>query len=65
MRLEALCSQREVAKALGISHALVAQAERQAIVKICQALDLPPPYIYVRTPKNHGRWMHCTPEKKK
>lgn len=37
-------SQRAVARALGISHAAVAQAERNAIVKICRALDLPIPY---------------------
>lgn len=40
-------SQREVARRLGISHALVAQLERSAIVKICAALDLPSPYTHV------------------
>jgi hypothetical protein len=40
-------SQREVARRLGISHALVAQLERSAVCKICAALDLPSPYTYV------------------
>jgi hypothetical protein len=40
-------SQREVARRLGISHALVAQIERSAVNKICVALDLPSPYTHV------------------
>lgn len=47
MRAQGVLSQREVARRLGISHALVAQAERSAISKICAALDLPSPYAYV------------------
>jgi hypothetical protein len=37
-------SYREVAKALGISHALVIQLERSAIDKICKALDMESPF---------------------
>ena len=47
MRVQGVLSQREVARRLGISHALVTQAERSAISKICAALDLPSPYAYV------------------
>lgn len=54
-RLDGLLSQREVARRLGISHALVAQLERSAIAKICQALDLPSPYRYVGGKRGWGK----------
>ena len=44
---QGVLSQREVARRLGISHALVAQIERSAVNKICVALDLPSPYTHV------------------
>ena len=51
-------SQREVARRLGISHALVAQAERSAISKICVALDLPSPYTHVGGKRGWRRLGH-------
>ncbi len=51
-------SQRQVAKALGISHAAVAQAERNAIVKICIALDLPLPYEPISNRRGRIAWKH-------
>jgi len=47
MMPQGMLSQREVARRLGISHALVAQIERSAVNKICVALDLPSPYTHV------------------
>lgn len=57
-------SQREVARLLGVSHALVAQDERTAIVKICKELDLPCPYEQRIGPNGRKAWrLRMHPEK--
>lgn len=47
-------SQREVARLMGVSHATIATLERSAIQKICDALDLPNPYVR----GVGGKWVH-------
>lgn len=59
-RSSGVLSQREVARRLGISHALVAQAERSAIAKICAALDLPSPYAHVGGKRG---WQRLSPQR--
>ena len=51
-------SQRQVARELGLSHAAVAQAERNAIVKICKALDLPLPFELSPNARGKKTWRY-------